>query len=271
MSRSFGAVTVLNATATGRGASLAIRDGIEATWTWGGDGVRLESATDDRLAVAVHALLCDRFQRSDGAAIRTASTFPPARGLKTSSGAAAAMLRAGAEAAGIAMDDDEVASLAVEASRQAGVTITGAFDDQTAVIRGGCHLTDNAAQTVLESIPVEPWVVAVWVPDAEIAKSDVATIDPAPVAPLIEAAELLLRMGDLPGAMTANGAAYLRLYRAAGLPVTEAPVDAAVAAGALGAGLSGTGPAVAALFEPGATPRIDEVAGGTWVLTEAVA
>lgn len=270
MSRSFGAVTILNATATGHGASLAVRDGIEAEWVWGGDTVHLDADADDRLAVAVHGLLCKRLGRSDGARIRTRSAFPPARGLKTSSGAAAAMLRAGMEAAGDTITDDELIRLAVEASRQASVTLTGAFDDQTAVVRGGCHLTDNAASTVLESLAVEPWTVAIWIPEVAIAKSDVAGIATDPVAPLIEAAEVLLRMGDLPGAMTANGAAFLRLYQAAGLPVTDAPVDAAVAAGALGAGLSGTGPAVAALFEPGSSPDIEEVPGGSWIITEAV-
>ncbi len=250
----FGAVTVLNATATGRGCSLALVDGMEAIWEWQDEGVIIQGAPDARLAKACVQVAAGTMGRPAGARITTRSHWPPSRGLKTSSQAAAAMLRA----AGL----PDVEAAAVEASRQAGVTITGAFDDQVAVCRGGCHLTDNVRQQVLARFPVDPWHVAVWVPEHAISKEQVASLDATAIAPAIHDAEAKLLADDIPAALTANGQAYTQLYLAAGLRVDPRPAQVALSAGALGAGLSGTGPAVAALFD--ARVDLDPVPGGTW-------
>lgn len=254
------AVTVLNATATGRGCSLAVRGGVRATWAWQEEGLLVQGAPDARLAEACLAVARDILGRDDGASIRTESTFPPARGLKTSSSAAAAMLRA----AGVPESNIEIAS--VEACLRAGVTLTGAFDDQVAVVRGGCHLTDNRRRRVLATLFTEPWHVAIWVPDHPIEKHDIKAIDASRIEPEILAAENRLLADDIPAALTLNGQAFARLYAAAGLPIQYDPAEVALASGALGAGLSGTGPAVAALFD--APTDVPAVAGGTWMWTQ---
>ena len=265
-----GAISVINATATGHGAALAIQGGVQATWTitdrpdldWQTPGM------DDRLVRAVHALLTERYGLPSGAAVRTDSPFPPARGLKTSSGAAAALLLAGVQAGDISLRRDELIERSVQAAVAAGVTLTGALDDQVAVVCGGCHLTDNPTGRTLESLAVEKWAVAVWVPQHAIAKQDVARVDATAIARQITQAEHVLLDGDLPGALTLNGQAFTDLYVRAGLPVTTAPAHLAMDHGALGAGLSGTGPAVAALFD--APVDLPAVPGGSWVWTEAV-
>lgn len=297
----FGAVTVLNATATGIGCGLAVRRDdpcIAATWTWNDTGrLRIDGAPDDRLARAVLRVLAKELQAPAGAHVRMASTFPAARGLKTSSGAAAAMVRAALAAlpgpagdvpsrpgaigpgprgavAGVAPtastdllgDVGAIVDLAVAACLEAGVTLTGAYDDQLAVVAGGCRLADNLARRDLGRLTVAQEHVAVWVPDAAVDKRDVGRVDLDDVVPEARAAERLARAGHLAQAMTRNGAAFHAAYADAGLPVTEAPVHAALDAGAAGAGLSGTGPAVAALFD--APARLPDVPGGTWCWTE---
>ncbi len=273
--RAHGAVTIINATATGTGCSLAAGDGVEATWTWHDEpGLSFEAKppVDDRLARAVFAEIRER--RADapvGANVATTSPVPASRGLKTSSGAAAAMTRA----ALLALDGREpdpwiVVDAAVDACIAAQVTLTGAFDDQVAVTVGGCHLTENANRRVLAALAVQPWEVAVWVPDAHIPKSGVAGVDTAPIAARVENAISAAQAGDLPLALTLNGAAFTDLYQGAGLPVSSEPVRVAMAAGALGAGLSGTGPAVAALFAAGHRPDLPAVSGGTWTWTQAI-
>lgn len=263
----YGAVTILNATATGRGCALAIDARTTAHWTPQADGWAWHGTSDDKLARAVHEVV-RRKGGARGAAVDCQTPFPPARGLKTSSAAATAMLRAATAAAGIELDADRLDALAVQAARDAGVTITGALDDQVAVSRGGCHLSDNQEGRVVQSFAVPAWHVAVWVPDKSIQKARVAGVDPGAAAEGARAAEALLRDGDVPGAMTRNGQAFHALYAAAGLPVTRAPVDVALAAGALGSGLSGTGPAVAAIFE--APAGLAPVAGGRWRWHKAV-
>lgn len=264
-----GAVTVINATATGRGAALAVRGGVEAAWQWEGDTFRWQNLdVDDRLAQAVFPRMQAHLRTRAGAIAGTRSTFPPSRGLKTSSSAAAALVRAAARAHGTRIGDEDVETIALAAGIDAGVTLTGAYDDLVATVRGGCHVTDNRVNKVLDSFKVRPWPVAVWVPEARIRKEDVAGIDATGVAKDIEHAEGALYEGDIPLAMTLNGDAFFTLYQEAGLPVTERPARAALEAGALGAGLSGTGPAVAAVFRK--KRGIPAVEGGTWHWTEAV-
>ncbi|MGB1697112.1 MAG: shikimate kinase [Thermoplasmatota archaeon] len=248
--RAHAAITILNATATGHGCSLAVKGGVEASWQESPDW-SVTGAPDDALvrAVANHMQL-------GPARVETTSTFPPARGLKTSSGAAAALLRAAGH------PEEGLLESCVAVCRAAGVTLTGAYDDQCATTLGGCHLTDNGAMTILATLPVPSCHVAIWVPDATIPKSALQGLDPSTLAPQLEAAEAMLLEGDLPGALTLNGAAFLPFYQKAGLPVSPDPVRVAMDAGALGAGLSGTGPAVAALFAD--KPHLEPVEGGAW-------
>lgn len=257
-----GAITVLNASATGIGCSLAIDAPTNATWEWGGDGLQWAGPTDDRLARRIYERVLDVLRRDDGARLDCRSTFPPSRGLKTSSAAGTALIRAASATFGEEIGEGLIDDLCVDASIDAGVTLTGAYDDQIAVSRGGCHLTDNMMRQIVTEVPVEPWHVAVWVPDAAIQKSDLRRVDVRAVVDEARASEAMLRDGDLPGALQRNGAAFFRLYQAAGLPVTDAPVDVAQQAGALAAGLSGTGPAVAAIFDE--QVDLDEVDGGLW-------
>jgi shikimate kinase len=258
-----GAVTILNATATGIGCALAVEAGALARWSWRGEGLVLDGAPDDRLARAVQAQ-CG----GSGAEVSSSTRFAPARGLKTSSSAAAAMLRAAHSARGDDLEDRVLLRRAVAASRDAGVTLTGAFDDQAAVTLGGCHLTDNRRDAILQTLAPGPWHVAVWIPDHPLPKTRLQGIDASAVAKDARAAEHLATHGRLAEAMTRNGQAFTRLYLAAGLPIDARAAEVALAHGALGAGLSGTGPAVAALFDEPVT--LPEVAGGHWMWTRTV-
>ncbi|MHB8632982.1 MAG: shikimate kinase [Thermoplasmatota archaeon] len=261
------AVSILNATATGIGCSLAVEGGVEALWTWTETpGLALEGVPDDRLATAVRELVAPA---RAGARASVRSAFPAHRGLKTSSAAAAALLVAARRDLGHRITVHELVRDAVAVSRTAGITLTGALDDQMAVVMGGCRLTDNRKGEAIAHIPVRPWAVAVWVPEASISKLRVAAVDPAPIRAEVEGLPEMVLDGRIPEAMTANGRAFTGLYERAGLPVDGRAAAAALAAGALGAGLSGTGPSVAALFRhPVALPA---VLGGAWRWTTVVA
>jgi shikimate kinase len=269
----FGAVTILNATATGIGCAIAVNQVTRATWTPGPDGLRATGVPDLRLVEAV----AQEMGAAPAADVQVACPFPASRGLKTSSSAAAALVRAVFDADGRASarsaealqaDHEEVERLAVAACRRAGVTLTGALDDQTAAVRGGCHLVDNRQGTLLGALDTPPWQVAVWVPEHGIAKTQVAGLDVATLRDELDAAADLARQGQVAQAMTANGRAFHAAYAAAGLPVDDLPARVALSKGALGAGLSGTGPAVGALFAR--RVELPPVRGGTWAWTRVV-
>lgn len=255
--RAWGAITILNATATGIGCALAVEVPTVAEWSWTGDVLRLQSGGDERVAQAIAG--------RRGAIASCQSAFPPSRGLKTSSSAAASLLRAAHRADGNDLAGLPLVRASVATARQAGVTLTGAFDDQCAVVLGGCRITDNHRDTIVQELAPERWHVAVWVPEAAIAKSAVARVDFAGALADVAQAERLARRGDLAQALTCNGAVFGQTYAQHGLPISYEPVQHALAAGALGAGLSGTGPAVAALFD--APCRLDPVPGGHWMWT----
>lgn len=257
--RAWGAVTILNATATGIGCSLAVQAGAEATWEWlePDEAFTLTTGGDERIARAI----------AQGRPARASclSTFPPARGLKTSSAAAAALGRAARRAQGEDLAGLDLVRDGVAACRRAGITLTGAFDDQAAVVLGGCHLTDNKADAIVAPLAVPPWHVAVWVPEHTLDKQLLRGVDWPTLAAGARAAESLALHGHVAQAMTANGALFARAYRALGLPIDVTSAQVALDHGALGAGLSGTGPAVAALFDKPVV--LPPVAGGTWMWT----
>ncbi len=257
--RAWGAVSILNATATGIGCSLAVQAGAEATWDWLEPGApfTLTTGGDERVARAV--------AHGRPARASCVCAFPPARGLKTSSASAAALGRAARRAQGEDLAGLELVRDGVAACRHAGITLTGAFDDQAAVVLGGCHLTDNKADAIVAPLAVPAWHVAVWVPEQTIDKRLLRGADWSSLATAAREAESLALHGRVPEAMTANGILFTRAYRALGLPVDAMPAQVAIEQGALGAGLSGTGPAVAALFDdPVALPSVQ---GGTWMWT----
>jgi shikimate kinase len=277
-----GAVGILNATATGLGCSLAVDAPAEATCRLAEPRPAGRPAAPRRTpplpaaSVPPSPLLAELARLAapvlglEGTpALEARTAFPPRRGLKTSSSAAAAALRALADAAGARPGADWMERTCCEAALAAGVSLTGAFDDQVAVMRGGCWLTDNTSRAVLERLdPPARWVAA-WVPAAEVPKEVVARIPVGQARRGAAQALAALRSGDPGRALTLNGAAFHRLYAAAGLPVDDRPAQAALAAGALGAGLSGTGPAVAALFD--APAELEPVVGGAWSWHRVVA
>ncbi|WP_254822160.1 shikimate kinase [Haloglomus halophilum] len=264
-----GAGTVLNALANGSGSAFAIDARTTATVELDDSGsVTGEIAgapdADTRLIERCVELVCARHGDgvADGGHVRTESAVPMAAGLKSSSAAANATVLATLDALdrapADALPDAERAHadaptraaacrLGVEAARDAGVTVTGAFDDASASMLGGVTVTDNTEDTLLthETLPTA-WRALVWTPEerAFSADADVARCERiAPVADLVR--ELALD-GDYARAMTVNGFAFCAALGFPADPAVEALPDAA------GASLSGTGPSFVAVGTDGA-------------------
>ncbi|MFB6206569.1 MAG: shikimate kinase [Haloglomus sp.] len=271
-----GAGTVLNALANGSGSAFAIDARTTATVELDDSGsVTGEIAgapdADTRLVERCVALVCEHYSAGEAGAagdepgvdgptgghVRTESEVPMAAGLKSSSAAANATVLATLDALGRAPADalpaDETAHsgaptraaacrLGVEAARDAGVTITGAFDDASASMLGGVTVTDNAEDALLsrETLPAA-WQALVWTPEerALSADADVARCERiAPVADLV--CDLALD-GEYARAMTVNGFAFCAALGFPADPAVEALPEAA------GVSLSGTGPSFVAV------------------------
>ena len=255
-----GAGTVLNALATGTGAAFGIDVETRATVTLDPDADAVDGAiaeapdADTALIERCVALGTERWGDGEGGAVRTDSDVPLAAGLKSSSAAANATVLATCDALGLAVGDDpddpavdvtRVAAcrLGVRAAREAGVTVTGAFDDATASMLGGVTVTDNGADE-LRSREAVDWDVLVWTPPERAYSADADVARCEAVAPMADLVADLALDGRYAEAMTVNGLAFSAALGFDADPAVEAMPHATAVS------LSGTGPSVVAVADP---------------------
>lgn len=265
--------TILNALANGTGAAFAIDREVRATVQLeAGDSVsgEIEGHPDadsrliERCVERTVEWVGDR--QSTGGSVVTEASVPLAAGLKSSSAAANAAVLATLSALDAVDDIDPLAAarLGVEAARDAGVTVTGAFDDATASMLGGLTITDNRTDT-LQSRDTVDWSVAVWVPPERFhsAAADVDRCEQlAPVADLVAELTTAGRYGT---AMTVNGLAFAAALERSTDPMFDALPEAT------GVSLSGTGPSYVAVGDSAGIDRVianwRDRPGDTWQTT----
>jgi shikimate kinase len=262
-----GAATVLNAVANWKGSAFGIDLHTSAEVVLD-DSLCVRGdvpGIDDSLIVRSVEMVLERFGVVAGGVVRTKSDIPLARGLKSSSAAANAAVMATLDALGEVIDPLEATRIGVEAARAAGVTITGAFDDAAASMLGGFVVTDNRKMALLkrEALVSE---VLLLVPEEKIFSKDTDVARSRLLSPIADLIFDLALAGDYSRAMTLNGLVYCTA-----LNLSADPIFAALAAGAGGASLSGTGPAYAALAEDDMSEGVESAwldLGGRVIRTE---
>jgi len=246
----YGAITVINAISCGFGAALGIGLKTEASVKLTDRPGRIEGRIlsdleeNPILIEKVVSRVLNRFNVQDehGAYVETRSDIPIARGLKSSSAAANAIALATFSALDNEVDDSTVVNLGVDAAIDAKVTITGAFDDACASYFGGLVVTDNYQRKILKRFNVEDYSVLIHVPPkkAYTATSNVERMKL--IAREVKTVHNLAVSGKYWQAMTINGILYSSV-----LGHDPSITLDALSAGAIAAGLSGKGPAVAAV------------------------
>ena len=247
-----GAVSVLNAIPTGLGGAIGIdlpvraevrllsRPVFSARSVARGRSVRV----DVKVLEAVLDVVGKYTGFEGGFEAEISSEIPVAAGLKSSHALINSLIASLLDALGEHVEMEELALMGVEASKKAGLTITGAYDDSLATLGQGVYITDNKSLRILEQYRVDEELYAVvLVPPWG---NPIRDVDASKFRLLreryMEAARLALE-GDWARAMTLNGfltAAAMGsdlgvLARALNLP------------GVLSAGMSGKGPALFAL------------------------
>ncbi len=246
----FGAGTIVNAIATGKGAAFGLALCVTATAETRPEGFGVKAhvpdGIDPTLVACGAARVLRRSRRKAGLEVSVDSEIPISRGLKSSSAVANAVVLASARALSLDLEPLQMIRIGVDAALDAGVTITGAFDDACASFFGGIAVTDNRARKLLASDRFPEGLVAVvHVPTRTITKPSLRGIDFTPIRPQIEEAFRYAVQGDYFRAIETNSAAYASL-----LGIDETPAMRARLAGALAAGITGAGPAIIALAKP---------------------
>ncbi len=246
-----GAATIINAIALGKGAAFGVNLWTKAhvELTDEPEIIQAEITSDPNESpsltqnAAIRVLKHFKADKQFGAKITTWSNIPAARGLKSSSVAANAVVLATAGALGEKLEDLDAVHLGVQAAFDAKVTVTGAFDDASASYFGGVVITDNSEQQIVKCLPLpEDVVVLFHVPPqkAYTINSDVQRLKT--VKPLVELAYEQAMKGKIWNALTLNGL----IYSSASNQNSKIAIDA-LAAGAVAAGLCGKGPSTTAV------------------------
>lgn len=259
----YGAGTIVNAIATGRGGAFGVRLWTKAKVRLTNEaglisGRILSDPTEKTVLIqkAVSRVLrAYKLDSAYGAYVETSSNIPIARGLKSSSTAANAIVLATIAALGKEPCDDVWAiGLGVDAAIEAGVTITGALDDACASYLGNVVLTDNTKREIIKQFQVkEELAVLFLVPQEKAYTKGVDVARLRRLSKLVDVVHRGARSGSYWDAMTLNGLIY-----SLALGSDPSPAFEALRNGAIGAGLSGTGPATASVVPPTSVDAVRE-------------
>lgn len=251
MAIAYGAATIVNAIALGKGAALGVDLWTKAEVILTDDPTIIKGkivsdlSEDTSLMEKTVARIFQYFDMTDkvGAKIKTWSNIPIARGLKSSSAAANAVSLATLEALNKKIDDLSVISFGVDAAFKAGVTITGAFDDACASFFGDIVITDNSKRKILKHTKVhEDATVLFFVPKQKAYTANTNISRLKSVKSFVNLAFNEAMQGNYWNALSLNGFIYSSIlgYN------TDLALES-LEAGAIASGLCGKGPTVTAV------------------------
>lgn len=243
------AVTVINAIATGMGGAIGIDLKVKAEVEIIDEGlkgeiyIRGERYTDHGLVECIKDVLEERFNKEIGLEFIIDSDIPVGKGLKSSSAVSNAVTKAAVEALDIEMGDKDIIDIGIEASKRAGVTLTGALDDAYASYFGGMCLTDNLNGDVIIEKKVEKEPVIILIPERTVLTRSLKNVDFESIRPYIDLVFSSALDGEWKKASFLNGIVYSDLLGYETEPMFEVLEHSEVV------GLSGTGPAMYSITE----------------------
>ena len=251
---SFGSITVINAMPCKIGATIGVGLTTVARFSEGGSDRTVRILSDESEDTTM-ARICVRrayeqagIGEPEGWMLETESDIPVSRGLKSSSSACNAIIRGVFREIGYDMDPVDLIRLGVACAREAKVTVTGSFDDACGCGLGGLVMTDNREDAILDRRDIGRYDVVISVPRFKIRKSTMPIEALHAAAPRMQDA-IAIAMDRPFEAMTINGRIISSVQG-----VDNSVAERAVDMGALGAGMSGSGPAVAIAVPEGDGP-----------------
>jgi len=246
-----GAISIVNAIATGKGSALGISLKVTAEVSLeNGQGIKFHRTKDDKLLRnIVYKTIPAEIIANNMVSIHIESEIPLGFGLKSSSAVSNAVALACSRLIDSNMGDYTVLDIAVSASLDAKVTVTGAYDDAAACYFGGFVLTDNYARNLIrrEKAPDNLYAIILLPQNASRGNINKLSI----MSDFFINAFNLAEAGEYWKAMKLNG-----VLASAALSVNYEPVRAALERHALGASVSGNGPSMAAVAHEN---RIDDI------------
>jgi len=151
-----GAISIVNAIATGKGAALGISKKVNVEMeTSYGKGVIIEvenkSMSSRLINKVIEKIVTKNELSKTKLKVSLYTEIPTGYGLKSSSAISTAVAMACAKLFKPNMNDTEILNVGVKASIETKVSLTGAYDDACACYYGGFVVTDNYKKKLIRS------------------------------------------------------------------------------------------------------------------------
>lgn len=239
-----GAISIVNAIATGKGSALGISLKVIAeVELQKGHGLRfITGRNGDRLIKnIIQKTIPKETIESNMISIRVDSEIPIGYGLKSSSAVSNAIVLACSQIAREEdINDNTILEVAALSSLEAKVSLTGAYDDATACYFGGFTVTDNYSRRLIRKERAPENLYAIIILPSSTTRGDVRKL--RNLSDIFIEAFRFAESGQYWKAMKLNG-----VLASAALSSSYAPAMAAMEHGALSASISGNGPSIAAV------------------------
>ena len=249
-----GAISIVNAVATGYGSAMGISLNVKVEIiSKKGSGLIFQKGGGSlMIKKIIYDVLQSKYINNNQLLININSEVPSGMGLKSSSAVSNAVALACISLTNKEISDEFVLNSAVDASLYAKTTITGAYDDSTACYYGGFVTTDNYKRKIWkrENSPTDISAV-IFLPNNK-KRGDVTRLKL--LSDIYLEAFQLAYSGQYWKAMTLNGVLTSSLVSNS-YTITRMCLEN----GALAASISGNGPAVAAVVRESEVQRIKSV------------
>jgi len=252
-----GAISIVNAIANKKGATLGISLIVEATIeTSSGKGIIIQSKNNtlsSRLInKTIEKIVTPKDLEQNKITVTLESEIPTGYGLKSSSAISSAVALGCAKIFKPNFTDQQILLAGVDASIESKVSITGAYDDACSCYFGGINVTDNAKKRIIHSEKTpQNLVVVIFVPKNR-KRGNLKNLKM--LSSVFENAWKLAKNANYWDAMIING-----LATSAILNSDPKIITGLLEKGALAASVSGNGPAIAAIVKKGNEENIKKV------------
>jgi shikimate kinase len=252
-----GAISIVNAIATGKGATLGISKKVNVEMeTSYGNGIVIKIENKPMKSRLINKVIEKIVPKNELAKtklkISLDSEIPAGYGLKSSSAISTAISMLCAKLFKPSMNDFEILNAGVDASIETKISLTGAYDDACACYYGGFVVTNNRMKKIVHSEKCLNRVSAVIFIPKYRKRGKIRNLKTSSSA--FEEAWNLAKKSDYWNAMILNGLATAPI-----LSSEPKIIPKLIENGALGASVSGNGPSIAAIVKNDAVSKIKKI------------
>ena len=252
-----GAVSLVNAIANKKGATLGISLTVEAIVEKSpGKGIVIQSKNktlSSRLInKTVQKIVSKKDLEKNKITIILDSEIPTGYGLKSSSAISSAVALGCSKLFKPNMTDQQILLAGVDASIESKVSITGAYDDACSCYFGGFNVTDNAKKKIIHSEKIPSNLVAIIFIPKNRKRGKIKNLKT--LSSVFDNAWKLAKEQNYWEAMIINGLATSTILNSDPAIITNL-----LEKGAIAASVSGNGPAIAAIVKKGNESNVKKV------------